>query len=358
GMAVGSGAVVVLSLLGAPGAGAGRAPTVLPEVPVTPVDLAQDTANNSPALAVDPTDARFVALASRVDNPVFSCRLHLSGDGGRSWVPADPVPRLPAGAERCYAPEVGFDSRGVLYYLFAGLAGRGNRPVGVYLVTSSNQGRRFSAPRKLLGPNVYQVRMAIDRGRSGHDRIHMVWLAPAGPPSLGGLPATPNPIVTSHSDDGGRSFSRPVPVSDPERARVVAPALAVGPDHAVHVLYYDLGRDAVDYQGLEGPTWGETWSLVVSSSTDGGGSFSRGVVVDDAVVPPERVLLIFTMPPPALVAGPGRLYAAWHDGRNGDWDVFLRASADGGSTWAPTVRLNDDPSGDGRHQYLPRLGMA
>lgn len=70
-------------------------------------------------------------------------------------------------------------------------------------------------------------------------------------------------------------------------------------------------------------------------------------------------MLIFTMPPPSLVSGrSGELFAAWHDGRNGDWDVFLRRSTDSGRTWDEATRLNDDPPGNGRHQYLPRLSVA
>ena len=70
-------------------------------------------------------------------------------------------------------------------------------------------------------------------------------------------------------------------------------------------------------------------------------------------------MLIFTMPPPALaVDREGRLFAAWHDARNGDWDVFVRRSTDGGRRWSEARRLNDDPVGNGRHQYQPRLGVA
>lgn len=67
----------------------------------------------------------------------------------------------------------------------------------------------------------------------------------------------------------------------------MAPALAIGADRAVHVAYYDLEGDAVDYQGLEGPTWDGNWSLVVSTSPDGGKRFDRGVVVEGRLVPPE-----------------------------------------------------------------------
>ncbi len=332
---------------------------VLRDTPATANELARARAQNSAQLAEDPTDPRFVALAHRVDAPDFDCSLQISGDAGRSWVPANPVPRLPPGAEKCYAPEIAFDRDGVLHYLFIGLAGRGNTPTGVFLTTSEDRGRTFGEPRRLLGPNNYQARMAIDRTAGERGRLHLVWLAPTENAPAGGLPASPNPILASYSDDGGETFSKPVQVSDPDRELSVAPALAVGPDHAVHVLYYDLQDDRRDYQGLEGPTWPGRWSLVSTTSLDGGGRFGRGVVVDDRLKPPERVMLIFTMPPPALAAGPsGKVFAAWYDARNGDWDAFVGRSSDGGRSWERPRRLSDDRVGNGRHQYLPRLSVA
>lgn len=332
--------------------------TVEPEVPVTAVDVSLERANNSPSLAVDPTDPGFVVLASRIDGPRFDCLLHVSGDGGRSWLPSRPVPTLPAGADTCYAPEVAFDRNGVLYYLFVGLKRPGNTPMGAFLTTSTDR-RTFTAPRQLLGPDRYMVRMAIDPDVGEGGRLHLVWLEANSPPPLGGLPPPPNPILAAHSDDGGRTLSAPVQVSDPQRRRVVAPALTIGGGGAVHVAYYDLEEDARDYQGLEGPRWEGTWSLVVSTSTDKGRRFSRHVLAAPGLVPPERVMLIFTMPPPSLVAdASNRLWASWSDARNGDWDVFLTRSSDGGRSWSAASRVNDDEVGNGRHQYLPRLSLA
>ncbi|MGH9151573.1 MAG: sialidase family protein [Acidimicrobiales bacterium] len=361
-------AVLALAVLGATGgaveAGSRPAdgavgPIVAEDFPATANDYQRPVASNSPVIAVDPTDARFVALAHRVDAPEFGCGLQVSGDGGRGFVPARPVPHLPEGADRCYAPEVAFGPDGTFYYLFVGLAGGGNVPMGVFLTTSTDRARRFSAPRRVLGPHSFAVRMAVDPGVGQQGRIHLVWLAASAEPPLGSMPSPPNPLLAAHSDDGGRTFSTPVQVSDRSRQRVVAPALALGADHSVHVLYYDLGDDARDYQGLEGPTWEGTWSLVLATSPDRGRRFGRGTVVDDGVVPPERVMLIFTMPPPALaIDGQGRLFAAWHDARNGDWDVFMRRSSEGGWRWSEPLRLNDDPVGNGRHQYQPRLAVA
>lgn len=332
---------------------------VVDEVAVTPTVMDAEFSSNSPMIAAEPGEPRFVVIANRLEAPDFSCALQVSGDGGRTWVTAQPVPKLPEGAEKCYAPEVAFGRDGILHYLFVGLAAPGNRPMGAFLVTSSDRAQSFSPPRRVLGPLNFGVRMAIDREAGKAGRIHLAWIAATSDPSLGGFGPPPNPVVTAHSNDGGRTFSEPVQVSDARRERVVAPALALGADHAVHVGYYDLGRDALDYQGLEGPVWEEPWLLVVATSSDGGGSFGPGRVVDDDIIAAERVMLVFTMPPPALVGGAdGLVCAAWTDARHGDADAFSRCSRDLGRTWAPARRLNDDRVGNGTTQYLPRLSLS
>lgn len=334
-------------------------PKVALETPATAMNQSVGVGNNSPTLMADPGESRFVVLANRVDSPDFSCALQVSGDGGRNWAPVNPVPQLPEGAEKCYGPEVAFDHSGVLYFLFVGLAGAGNEPMGIFLTSSSDRGVTFNPPRQVLGPLRFAVRMAIDGtiGRAG--RLHLVWIEATSDPGLGAFGPPPNPIMHAYSDDGGERFSKPVQISDPKRQRVVAPALVLGVDHAVHVAYYDLNRDAVDYQGLDGPTWGEPWSLVVTSSRDGGRHFSIGTMAEPSVTPPDRVLLIFTMEPPSLVTyGRRRMCLAWTDGRHGDPDVFVRCSSNGGQRWAGPRRLNDDPVGNGVSQHMPRLAVA
>ncbi|MDP8932252.1 MAG: hypothetical protein M3O70_27760 [Actinomycetota bacterium] len=352
---VGGGGLLASALGGDP---AEAAPQVLPEVPATPMDRVAAKAHNSPLLVTDPTDERFVVVAHRVDAPAYDCGLQVSGDRGRTWLAANPVPEPPPGADTCYNPEVAFDGDGTLYYLFVGLAGRGNEPMGVFLTTSSDRAQSFSPPRQVLGPFNFSVRMAIDPTVGEQGRIHLVWLHATSDPPLGGFGPPPNPILAAHSDDGGETFSEPLQVNDPERLRSVAPALALGPDGSVHVAYYDLGDDAVDYQGLEGGIYQGTWSLVLASSVDRGVHFGQGVVVDDKVTPSERVMLIFTMPPPALVADGDQLCMGWTDGRHGDADAFASCSTDGGRRWGEDVRLNDDAVGNGRSQYQPRLSLA
>jgi len=56
--------------------------------------------------------------------------------------------------------------------------------------------------------------------------------------------------------------------------------------------------------------------------------------------------------------GGARVCAAWTDARSGDADAVLRCSTDNGRRWGPLHRLNDDPVGNGRTQYQPRLSTA
>ena len=328
------------------------------QIPVTPQDQGLAAANNSPILAADPGDSGFLALANRRDAPDYGCGLHVSGDGGRGWLPVDPIQQLPSGVEKCYAPEVAIDDEGTVYYLFVGLTGAGNHPIGVFLTSSSDRGRTFATPHQVLGPKNFSVRMAVDSYAGHEDRLHLVWVHGASEVKLGGFGAPPNPILTASSNDGGVTFSDPVQVNDPDRLRVNAPALVVDSDHTVHVAYYDLKDDRRDYEGLEGPTWEGTWSLLTTSSVDGGRHFAPARVVESDVAPPERVMVIFTMAPPSLAVMGSRVCVAWADGRHGDPDAFLRCSQDRGGRWSPLRRLNDDPVGNGSSQYLPRLSIA
>lgn len=311
---------------------------------------------NSPMVASDPTDRRFMVMVANISGSGYSCRFELSGDAGRRWVGTNPVPTLPTGVEECFAPEAAFDREGRLYILFVGLHTKGHIPYGAYLIHSDNRGQSFSAPRQVLGPNVFGVRMAIE-AQAGRGRIHLAWLEARGELPTGGLPPGPNPILVAHSDDGGEAFSEPVQASEPNRARVVAPALALRPGGGVSVLYYDLGDDVRDYQGLDGPAWDGTWSLVLSSAPAAGAAFDRHSLVDGGIVPLDRVPLILTMAPAALAVRPdASVVVAWTDGRYGDLDLLARRSDDG-ATWADALRVNDDGRA-GSTQYLPRLAVA
>ncbi len=242
---------------------------------------------------------------------------------------------------------------------FVTLRGTSNEPHAVWLTRSTDGGRTLSTPRRVAGLLAFQVRLATDPQRP--QRVYLTWLQPEEI-GLYLFAGSDNRIVVARSDDGGRSFGRPVRASDQLRQRVLAPSAAVGPDGELYVLYLDVGGDRLDYEGghdtTGGAPYGGTFSLVLGRSTDGGATWQESLV-DDEIVPTRR-FIAFLPPFPSLAVDrrSGRVYVAFEDGRDGRSDVQLWSLARGERDWQGPVRVNDTPAGDKSTQYLPKLAVA
>lgn len=317
-------------------------------------------ATNSPTVAVNPADPRNLVIVRRQDRPGFGALLDWSLDGGRSWG-STPLP-LPAGAGACaapaagarcpYAPDAAFAPNGSLYVTYVALAGPGNRPEALWLARSSDGGRTLGRPVKVAEGLVLHARLAVD----GSGAVHVTWARPEDVALLRIVGSTT--VMYARSPDGGAAFSLPAPVSDPWRTRVGAATPVVDRAGNVLVLYQDFRNDVRDFGNEEGPVWPDPFALVVTRSADGGRTFSEGLELERGVAPARRFLVFLPEFPSIAAATDGGLYVAWSDARNGDEDVFLRRSTDGGRTWAPPARVNDNGMGDGTSQYLPRLSVA
>ena len=342
-----------------------------PEVFITdPGPEGNVDANNSPGVAANPRDRDNIVVVNRVDAPYFSADLHWSKDGGRTWSTTDlplpegtgsdgpPLELSPDGevvfvdTKRPFAPDVAFAPDGTLYVTYVNLMGRGNVPDNLWLARSDDGGATLTEPMRVAGDRVYQARVVVDPDGV----IHVTYLQ-ADDIAVWALPS-PAEVVATRSEDGGETFSEPVAVSDPDRPRVGAASPVIAADGDLVVLYQDFTDNVRDFQNLEGPAWDGASALVVTRSSDGGRSFSPGVEVDDGVVVGKR-FIVFLPEFPDIAAGPdGELYVVWADARDGDADVLLSRSSDGGRTWTQASRVNDDPPGDGTSQYLPAVAAA
>lgn len=316
------------------------------------------SANNSPALAQNPAAPEQLALVNRVDSPRYSCRLNVSRDRGERWARVRiPIPR---GEEpKCFAPDATFAADGTLYVSYVTLRGTGNVPNAVWLVTSRDGGRTLSSPRRVAGRLAFQVRIVTDPERP--HRVYLTWLQ-AEDVGLFRFASAGNPIVVARSDDAGVTWGRPVRASDPSRARVLAPAPAVGTGGELYVLYLDVGDDRLDYEGAHegfgGPPYDGRFALVLGRSRDGGASWEESVV-DDRIVPTTR-FIAFLPPFPSIAVDreSGRIYAAFQDGRLGSPDVYVWSLGRGASGWSEAVRVNDTPRDDRTSQLLPKVAVG
>ncbi|MHB8656490.1 MAG: sialidase family protein [Solirubrobacteraceae bacterium] len=252
-----------------------------------------------------------------------------------------------------------FAADGTRYMSYITLHGLGNVPHAVWVVHSTDGGLTLSAPRRVLGPLAFQVRLATDPARA--HRLYLTWLQ-ASSVGLYRFTGPGNAIEVTRSDDGGSSWTRPVRVSDPERGRVVAPVPAVDAHGVLYVLYLDLRDDRLDYEGAHGgfggPPFAGRFALVLGRSRDGGISWQQSLVTGDVV--PTRRFIAFLPPFPSLAIDrrSGTLYVAFEDARLSPSDVYLWSLSSGQSAWRGPTRVNDTPAHDGTFQYLPQLAVA
>jgi hypothetical protein len=166
-------------------------------------------------------------------------------------------------------------------------------------------------------------------------------------------PENHSQIYFTRSTDQGQTFSMPFRISDTggdclDSDNTVEGAVpAVGPNGEVYVV------------------WAGPLGLVFDKSTDGGLTFGKDKVIGE--IPGgwdfgiEGLSRANGMPVTGvdLSNGPnkGTLYVNWIDARNGDPDVFVMSSRDGGQTWSAPVRVNDDALKNGKAQFFTWMAI-
>lgn len=336
-------------------------------LPVNPgaSDKRDISAHNSPAVAMNPRDSSQMAEADRIDTPRFSCAAHTSSDGGATWAPIKiPVDVLPAGYEPiCFAPDVAYDAGGRLHLLFTTLTTNAtlgvNTPQAIWITSSGDNGQSFSRPIKVLDRLAFQAHLVADPNRAND--LYLDWLqADAVGPFMFVNPG--NPILFSRSSDGGQTWLLPTRVSSASRQRVEAPSLASGTDGQLYALYLDVEDDRLDYHGVHRAQGGDPypgpWALIAARSSNRGATWVE-TVVDPRLIPIAR-FTAFLPPSPSLAVDTktSHVYAAFHDGRQGDPDVYVWTSDNNGAGFGPAVRVNDTREHDASTQYLPKIAVA
>ncbi|WP_152052076.1 sialidase family protein [Tautonia marina] len=143
-----------------------------------------------------------------------------------------------------------------------------------------------------------------------------------------------NEVRVASSDDGGRSFSEPVPVGSPGMLALGmrrGPRIAVG--QGAVVISAIGGAGGGPYGGLSA---GDLWSW---RSTDGGTTWSEPIRLNQVEGSAREGLH-------AMAAGPeGQIACVWTDLRDNRAHIRGVISTDGGATWGPEVLIHQSPEG-------------
>ncbi|MEM9597725.1 MAG: hypothetical protein AAGD06_25890 [Acidobacteriota bacterium] len=295
-------------------------------------------AANEPSIAVDPADPDRIAIGWRqFDNIASNFRQGgwaFSTDGGASWTAGV----IDAGVFRS-DPVLVADRSGRFFYNSLEVADDNSFTCDVF--ASGDAGASWGPPVDAGGGD--KTWMTVDRtSGAGSDNLYTVWRTGIG--CCGG-------DHFNRSLDRGATFGEPIPVpGSPYWASV-----ATGPDGEVYVAGADPSGDSIvvarstslrdpgQPMAFDGSTavdlGGEPWAY---TGPNPGGMLGQIWI---AVVPsgPRRgdVHVLASVNPP----GPDPL------------GVYSARSTDGGVTWSPPVRVDDDPGTEG-WQWFGTLGIA
>jgi hypothetical protein len=326
-----------------------QSPAAIIVVDVTPKDARRPA---EVSVAINPANPEHVIAVmlqggapgqARVTNYAYT-----SIDGGLSWkvvARANPLMRVQGD------DSIAFSRDGIAYHSYISFDGiRIERPERAWsgiFVTSSKDGIEWTAPVAVVDhintaiPFEDKPWVGVDRSADSPHRgnVYVAWTRFDVYGSKD--PAHRSHIMISRSRDGARTFSTPHEISD-------ATGDALDSDGTVEGVVPAVGPNGDVYIAWAGPK-----GLVIDKSTDGGWTFGRDVVITNLPggwdLPLPGIERHNGMPITAVDLSPGpnrgSVYVNWIDERNGDTDVFVSASRDGGKTWSAPTRVNDDPKG-------------
>jgi hypothetical protein len=317
------------------------------------------------SIAINPANTdHLVAVSLQSMKPGSPVRIsnfsYTSIDGGRTWrtVPAANAHNRVHGDD---AVTIARD--GTIYHSYIAFDGirvpRPDRASSGIFVRTSRDGLAWSEPTAVVDhlnsaiPFEDKPWIGVDDGGESPHRgnVYVAW-------TRFDVYGSADPAHTSHiwfsrSRDGARTFTPPVQVSD-------APGDAKDSDGTVEGVVPAVGVNGEVYL-----TWAGPAGLAFDRSLDGGYTFGADVIVSPTPggwdIPLPGITRHNGMPVTAVdhSRGPSRgtVYVNWIDERNGDPDVFIAASRDGGRTWSAPLRVNDDAKGNKRAQLFTWMAV-
>src|SRR5271166_5063208 len=302
-----------------------------------------------PSIAVNPANPQQIV-------GVFQDNVHAaySQDAGHSWQLAENVD--PKNYRVSGDVSVAFDNQGhafVCYIAFDKLGtfnywARGATRNGIFVRRSLDGGKTWEAdhfpvaeqPSSPGIPFEDKPYIVADNSQSRYaGNLYIGWTR---------WTLTDSQMLLSRSTDDGKTWSQPVEID-------AHPGLPRDDNGAAEGFDGVVGPDGTLYA-----TWSQDDEIMFTTSRDGGEKFSRarGVIRTAPIMFAIQTLERANGFPQIAVDPKGkRLYITWSDYRNGDLDVFLSTSDDGGKRWSEPVRVNTDPVHNGAEQFFQWLAV-
>lgn len=304
--------------------------------------------DGEPYVAVNPNNHRHIVVAwMGAANFKIAIKTTTSFDGGESWSSPAVLPHMSPSFGSA-DPSLGFDNNGNLYCCYVDFS-KVVDSGAVYVAKSTDGGLNWNSPVKAIDMHADGQQRPIDRPWMAVDATNgpysgNVYVTSMPPLTFGPIPPPYHPYFT-RSTDGGGSF---MPWRYLDTTGFLAgsqipgpmPSPVVGPDGRFHASY---------------PSYVPSQNLlpigILATSSDGGNSISHqsnfAITSGFSDTSAKRASLLRVDP-----SDPNHLLVVYLATPNGDADVFIRETFDGGQNWGAEQRVNDDPVGNNRMQDM------
>lgn len=301
----------------------------------------QLTYSNEPSIAVDPYDGR-VLIGANVD------QLYLSVNGGFTFEER----KLTSSFGVYGDPVVYIDRLG--HYYYAHLSKTKGKKVPemwdrIVVQRSDDGGDSFLNG---IGVGYVEGKMQDKHWLTGDmntkspfvNRLYLSWTEFDKYNSK--APEDSSRIKFAYSDNFADSFSEPVIISDTAGDcldgdnTLEGATIAVGPKGELYCVWAGKSKIFMDISLDGGKTWGK--DRVIANQIGGW----------DQEVP---FLSRANSMPFVICDKKGKIIVVFGDRRYGDLDIFAIESEDMGETFGSPVRINQDPVGNGRDQFMPNI---
>ncbi len=320
-----------------------------PDVIIPPSFSTISQSENS--VFVDPNDPTRVLNSNNSSdwpvNQIFGASGYFSTDGGQTWDGSEQGTGGTNGGDPAVA--IGLNGRFFNGYIAAD-GGQG-------VAYSDDGGATWThvqvAPIPGVGGLADKNHLWIDNSPTSpfEGNLYAVWTDFGGP--------NDTEIVVSRSTNNGASWSTRVPISTAVNAGSHNQGVNVqtGPNGEVYAVWiiYDAWPATENAIGFSKSTdGGVTWSPAVRIHNNIKG-IRNGTV--DGGLGGGKTMRCASFP--SMTVDPdGNIYVVWTNQgvpgvNNGDPDIYVMKSTDGGSTWQTPVRVNQDTPGNGKDQWFP-----
>jgi hypothetical protein len=292
-------------------------------------------AANEPSIAVNPLEPNRMAIGWRQFDTVSSnfrqAGRAFSSDGGRSWIfPGVLTPGLFRSD-----PVLSFNQDGVFYYSSL----QGNFSVDVF--TSMDQGESWNPPVPAFGGDKQWI--TVDRTDGiGSGNLYQAWSTAAG---------CCGDNIFTRSTDGAQSFETPVTIPNTP----VWGTLDVAPDGTLYESGTDFGSPFYVARSTNAQNPGATPSFQVVT-VDMGGSLAISVGPNPGGLLGQVWIAVDHSA--SLAAGWIYMLASVNPAGIDPLDVHFTRSTNGGVTWSPWIKVNDDAASASHWQWFATMSVA